>query len=267
MSLPRQTIWRLVRACAEDLTSSGTSPFTRGDLIKCIQRKDPSYAENSINPIIQGVTNNLRGGAPGAVGKNLLHSVGRGLFILAEEQGSTEIPANERQERSVIRQRRPVSTPSANAEKVAIGTYSFVKVCDIQPQTDSTGKLENLQPQRRYNNEQDLPLNNYGAGPFCKFKIPTNLPQAGVYAIFENDRVMYIGECQNLSSRYNMGYGNISPRNCFVGGQETNCRINNLIFVSCKGGKSISLWFHQTDNYKSVESELRATVKLEWNRA
>ena len=30
--------------------------------------------------------------------------------------------------------------------------------------------------------------------------------------------------------RYNNGYGRISPRNCFQGGQSTNCRVNNLIF-------------------------------------
>ena len=32
--------------------------------------------------MIQGVTDNLKGGAPGAVGKKILYSVGRGQFVL-----------------------------------------------------------------------------------------------------------------------------------------------------------------------------------------
>jgi len=75
-------IWRLIELAAKELTKSGQSPFRRGDLIKIVQRSRPSCDENSINPIIQGMTDNLRGGAPGAVGLDILHSVGRGMFVL-----------------------------------------------------------------------------------------------------------------------------------------------------------------------------------------
>jgi hypothetical protein len=77
---------------------------------------------------------------------------------------------------------------------------------------------------------------------------------------------MYIGECVNLSSRYNAGYGQISPRNCFVGGQETNCRINNLIYGEATHSHKIELWFHQSDHYKSIEAELRKELNPAWNR-
>lgn len=87
----RATIWRLVEKCAIDLTNNGESPFTRGDLIKGVRLKNPNFQENSINPIIQGLTDNLKGGAPGAVGKNILHSVGRGLFVLKDSKKSTSI--------------------------------------------------------------------------------------------------------------------------------------------------------------------------------
>jgi hypothetical protein len=63
-----------------------------------------------------------------------------------------------------------------------------------------------------------------------------------------------------------MGYGIISPRNCFIGGQETNCRLNNLILLAARGGAKLSLWFLPTDEYKGVEHELRASEKPEWNR-
>ena len=80
------SIWRLVEECARELTDNGFSPFTRIDIIKCIQTKNPAYGADSINPIIQGLTDNLRGGAPGAVGKNILHSVERGLFVIKDDR-------------------------------------------------------------------------------------------------------------------------------------------------------------------------------------
>ena len=80
--MPNIPIWRLLEDCAQELTAAGRSPFTRGDLISCIQAIDPSIGPDSINPIIQGITDNLKGGAPGAVGKDILHSVARGQFVL-----------------------------------------------------------------------------------------------------------------------------------------------------------------------------------------
>jgi hypothetical protein len=109
-------------------------------------------------------------------------------------------------------------------------------------------------------------LNRYGAGPFCKFKIPRNFKTCGVYAIISGTAVLYIGECENLSARYNMGYGNISPRNCFVGGQETNCRINNLIYCAVNNGAELTLWFLPSSDFKTIERELRALVRPVWNR-
>jgi hypothetical protein len=51
-----------------------------------------------------------------------------------------------------------------------------------------------------------------------------------------------VGECANLSARFNTGYGNISPKNCFKGVQETNCRLNNLLYSAIVVGQRISLW-------------------------
>jgi len=106
----------------------------------------------------------------------------------------------------------------------------------------------------------------YGKGPFGKFRIPNNYNVSGVYAVVVEGELKYIGECLNLSSRYNMGYGIISPRNCFVGGQETNCRLNNLIYQTANAGRKISLWFMQTKDYKAIERKLRASDPPEWNR-
>ncbi len=150
--------------------------------------------------------------------------------------------------------------------KLTIGQINFQFVCHIALEKEPDGTIRKYMPQDRYENEKGLPLNNYGKGPFCKFKIPREWGQSGVYAIVLNGVVKYVGECVNLASRYNMGYGNISPRNCFIGGQETNCRINNLIYTVTQQGKEIDLWFFATDEYKITEEQLRSEMRLEWNR-
>lgn len=81
-----------------------------------------------------------------------------------------------------------------------------------------------------------------------------------------DEEVRYVGECTNLSARFNAGYGNISPKNCFKGGQETNCRLNNPIKMAARAGKDISLWFFQTADHKSVEAFLRTRLDAAWDR-
>jgi hypothetical protein len=89
---------------------------------------------------------------------------------------------------------------------------------------------------------------------------------AGVYAVTVDDGIVYVGECQNLSERFNArGYGTISPRNCFEDGQPTNCRINALILQGAKQGSRIELWFHQTTERKPVEAEIISRLRPPWN--
>jgi hypothetical protein len=78
--------------------------------------------------------------------------------------------------------------------------------------------------------------------------------------------IRYVGECANLSARFNAGYGNISPKNCFKGGQETNCRLNNLIYASVSSGERLSLFFHETANYRDIEARIRAVLRAPWNK-
>lgn len=81
--MARKPIWRLVRDGAHELTAAGRTPFTRSDIVERVQRIAPGVGRTSIDPVIQGVTENLQGGAPGAVGKNILRRVARGRFVLA----------------------------------------------------------------------------------------------------------------------------------------------------------------------------------------
>lgn len=146
--------------------------------------------------------------------------------------------------------------------------YHFEHVCDIEPTRDTGGSVQRFMPQVRYKNAQSLPLHRHGAGPFCKFKIPTRFQSSGVYVLTIDDKVRYVGECANLSARFNAGYGNISPRNAFKGGQETNCRLNKLVYATARAGEIISLWFFRTADHKSVEAALLSTLNPgpDWNR-
>ena len=147
-----------------------------------------------------------------------------------------------------------------------IGGYEFEHVGDIEPMRNADGSVQEFMPQSRYKNARTLPLDRYGTGAFCKFKIMNRLQTGGVYVLSVGDEIRYVGECDQLSPRFNAGYGNISPKNCFKGGQETNCRLNNLIYRTAMVGERISLWFLQTADHKATESRLRQLCAPSWNR-
>src|SRR5437764_3812865 len=96
-----------------------------------------------------------------------------------------------------------------------IAGYEFEFVGDIDPVRGVDGSVSQFMPQGRYKNTRHLALNSYGAGPFCKFAITNRLPVSGVYVLSINGMIRYVGETANLSARFNAGYGNISPKNCF----------------------------------------------------
>jgi len=87
-----------------------------------------------------------------------------------------------------------------------INGYEFEHICDIKPARSTDESFRDFMPQDRYQNSKNLPLNKYGAGPFCKFKIPSRFRIAGVYVVTIDDEVRYVGECKNLSARFNAGY-------------------------------------------------------------
>lgn len=144
--------------------------------------------------------------------------------------------------------------------------YSFCHIATIAPERDQADRIKEFFPQERYQNKRGLRLHKYGAGPFCRFQIPSGLHLAGVYVVTVEGRIVYVGECQDLSERFNArGYGTISPRNCFEGGQPTNCRVNTLILQAAKQGLRIELWFHQTTQRDSIEEEILRHLQPPWN--
>ena len=147
-----------------------------------------------------------------------------------------------------------------------IADLPFEFVGPVQPERDATGSISKFMPQADYRNTENHQLHRYGFGPFCKFRLRTGSDE-GVYAFVVDREVVYIGECEDLSSRLNNGYGNISPRNCYEGGQPTNCRVNSLVLQHSTNGQSITIWFHATANRKAVEAQLLQALRPPWNRA
>ena len=145
--------------------------------------------------------------------------------------------------------------------------YEFQLVCNIVPELGNNGVPIEYNPQSRYPNHRHLPLHAYGKGPFCRFRIPNFLHKTGVYVVWVNEQTKYVGECKDLAKRWNMGYGNISPRNCFKGGQPTNCRINNLILAAYKSDSEIKVLFHPTNNRFRIERFLIQEFAPAWNHS
>lgn len=262
-SLP---IWRLIEASAQELTKSGAVPFTRQDLIRGVQRHRPDCGPDSVNPIIQGMTDNLRGGASSGASRPILHSVGRGLFVLAQERSQPTKPASASRPAVKTKPVAPAPRRSASTRARVLQGVDFQFVCAIEPECAANGRCQRLMPQSQFANSRGLKIHRYGHGPFCRFRIPSDYNMSGVYLLTVNQQPTYLGECQHLSQRYNMGYGQISPRNCFVGGQQTNCRLNHQILMAAEEDSCIELWFHECDDYKVLEADLRRRCRLPWNR-
>jgi len=136
-----------------------------------------------------------------------------------------------------------------------LSSYLFSFVCDIEPAKNIDGTIKEFYPAKKYSEE--IELNKYGNGPFCRFSIPVKwVGIMGVYALFFNGELKYIGQCINFGKRYNQDYGSISSGNCKRDGQSTNCKINNYILDSIKKGETIKLYFFETNIYDKIESEL-----------
>lgn len=141
--------------------------------------------------------------------------------------------------------------------------YNFTFLQTLNPVRDSSGRIKLFNPEEHpeYGVKHD-----WGWGPFCKFKLERAAHVSGVYLWVVNGSIVYIGETTDLADRFNSGYGNISPRNCYVGGQEQNCRMNTIALGIFSDGDSIDIWFHRTGNHKQVERELRSKINTEYNR-
>jgi len=144
--------------------------------------------------------------------------------------------------------------------------FDFVLIGPIEPERGPGGAVREFMPQGRYAQADSTRLNPNGAGPFCKFSIARGIDKPGVYVVTLGTDPVYAGMCVDLAKRWGqLGYGAISPKNCFVGGQSTNCKVNNRVLECSKAGGCLKLWFHQTTVAASAERTVIRAFKPAWN--
>lgn len=142
--------------------------------------------------------------------------------------------------------------------------HEFKYLESLSPERNKDGSIKLFYPQENYNNIKNLPLSKYGEGTFCKFSINAK-EVPGVYIWVVDNDIIYIGETVNLRSRFNQGYGVIYPRNCYLGGQPTNCKMNKVALEYSNAGKEVKLYFYETPDYKAVEFYLLKNIKTKYN--
>ncbi|MPM05586.1 hypothetical protein SDC9_51876 [bioreactor metagenome] len=156
-----------------------------------------------------------------------------------------------------------------HTETIDILGYPFQFVQELEPERNFRGEFKQYHPQTSYKKQQSSGLHKYGQGPFCHFSI-TAKPYSfvsGVYALFDSEQLLYVGQTVNFAQRFNVGYGNISPRNCYVGGQSTNCKINAMVLQKYLDGEKVYLYFLKTRNYDQIEHELINHLKPPYNES
>lgn len=202
--------------------------------------------------------------APGAGDR--AGGVGTTVTEVSEEEAARIFARSRRVPRVGRPPKRAASVHLVPAEERLLGSFRFIRVGDLAPELDGHGAILLEDPAARYAKAAEARLHAYGKGPFCRFRIPLGWAGAqGVYAILDGDAVRYVGECVDLHQRF-QGYGSISPRNCYPGGRETNCRINREVLQAAQAGRRLTLWFHATDQHKGTEAQLRRDLRPPWNR-
>lgn len=139
--------------------------------------------------------------------------------------------------------------------------YTFRSMGHIMPQMRDDGSVFIDRPQKRYSNPKNLGYNRYcnEETEFTTFKIEGLPSSKGVYIwlIEGEEDLSYIGECVDFRKRFSpTGYGRISPRNCFIGGQSTNCKMNQEVLKKWKEGKVFHLYILETEKHKEIEEVL-----------
>ena len=96
-------------------------------------------------------------------------------------------------------------------------------------------------------------LNKYGDLQYSRFMLSnrSEYKLKGVYFYYVNDELKYIGRCRDsMQKRVNNGYGNISPKSCYIDGQATNCKVNALV---TQNKESVKLKIYPMDDVKEIE--------------
>jgi hypothetical protein len=99
----------------------------------------------------------------------------------------------------------PEAGVASSLPVISLDGRTFDFVASLVPQCDASSTVQEFSPQDRYAKRDVVPLNDYGHGSFCKFRISVPKGLTGVYALVVDGSVRYIGECEDLRKRFNAG--------------------------------------------------------------
>lgn len=150
--------------------------------------------------------------------------------------------------------------------------WYFEHLGRIEPKRGTSGDFLTFMPQDRYANAATSQRNAYGDGPFCQLHIARQRHEPGLYVLTSEEVAVYAGECADVGKRWGVtGYGGIAPKNCFVGGQPTNCRVNAAVLAEAQQGHQLDLWFApmavKRADRLACETHLIQSLKPLWNLA
>jgi hypothetical protein len=153
------------------------------------------------------------------------------------------------------------------SDSLLLGGVQFRLVGEIGVDRGADGAPLEFMPQAAYAKAATTRLNPHGSGPFCRLRIANGVREAGVYAVVVASDVRYVGIADDLSERWGpRGYAAIHPRNCYVGGQATNCKVNSRILGEIKMGNVPLLYFAAlTEGRLAFEGRVCRELRPPWN--
>lgn len=111
-------------------------------------------------------------------------------------------------------------------------------------------------------------LNGNGDLTYRDFSIeaPDLLDKKGLYVFLVDGEIKYIGKTtSSFKQRFNQNYGRIHPRNCFLDGQSTNCRLNHLVAEHADGVAIYLCALTDGTEIDRLEDALIGTYQPAWN--
>lgn len=111
-------------------------------------------------------------------------------------------------------------------------------------------------------------LNPHGDRSYIQFRpqLGPYKPLKGLYRYTVAGRVVYVGlSLDSFGRRIGSGYGSISPKNCYLDGQSTNCHLNALLAQHWDEVQLSILPMTDAQEIVALERALIRGLRPEWN--
>jgi hypothetical protein len=137
---------------------------------------------------------------------------------------------------------------------------AFAYAFTVEPTKGDDGVIRACEPWRsHWKAIAGAKLHPHGAGPFCDYPVPLDIPnEPGVYVFVIDGRVMYVGKSgQRRGIRKRLcEYHRICGRQCFDGGPRTTCYVNANIYKHAAAGCKIDVYVLPISDFNAIEADM-----------